>query len=131
MTKKTRRKFTQEQKDRALEDYLSGARSAQQIAEDLQTDVQTIYRWKVAREEKAKGIRLDELVDEGNSIDQAQRILDLELELEAYQKKVAEQAVMLDLLKKSRGLSYLPQESELTGLIKTTRKLDRKKRRSK
>ena len=124
MTKKTRRKFTQEQKDRALEDYLSGARSAQQIAEDLQTDVQTIYRWKVAREEKAKGIRLDELVDEGNSIDQAQRILDLELELEAYQKKVAEQAVMLDLLKKSRGLSYLPQESELTGLIKTTRKLD-------
>ncbi len=131
MTKKTRRKFTQEQKDRALEDYLSGARSAQQIAEDLQTDVQTIYRWKVAREEKAKGIRLDELVDEGNSIDQAQRILDLELELEAYQKKVADQAVMLDLLKKSRGLSYLPQESELTGLIKTTRKLDRKKRRSK
>ena len=114
-----------------MEDYLSGARSAQQIAEDLQTDVQTIYRWKVAREEKAKGIRLDELVDEGNSIDQAQRILDLELELEAYQKKVAEQAVMLDLLKKSRGLSYLPQESELTGLIKTTRKLDRKKRRSK
>ncbi len=131
MTKKTRRKFTQAQRDKAVDDYLSGERSASQIAIDLDTDVQTIYRWKVLREEKLKGARVDELLDEGKTIDSAQRILELELEIEAYQKKVAEQAVMLDLLKKSRGLSRFQFESELTGLIKTTKKLGRKKGRAK
>lgn len=131
MTKKTRKKFTQAQRDKAVDDYLSGERSASQIAIDLDTDVQTIYRWKVLREEKHKGARVEELMDGGQTKDSAQRILELELEIEAYQKKVAEQAVMLDLLKKFRGLSHFQFESELTGLIKTTKKLGRKKGRAK
>lgn len=128
--KKTRRKFTKEEKDTALEDYLSGARTAQQIAEDLGTDVQSIYRWKVAKEEKAKGVRIDELLSEGSSLAQAKRIQLMELEIEAYQKKVAEQAVMIDLLKKLQCGSSQP-ESELTGLIRTTKESDRRKRRAK
>ncbi len=131
MTKKTRRKFTQEQRDKAVDEYLSGERSAQQIAEELNTDVQTIYRWKVTREEKSKGARIDELIEEGNSRDQAQRILDLEFEIEEYKKKLAEQVLMVELLKKSPRSKPLVQESELTGLIKTTRKLGRKKGRVK
>ncbi len=131
MTKKTRRKFTNEQRNKAVDDYLSGERSAQQIAEELDTDVQTIYRWKVTREEKSKGVRIDELIEEGNSRDQAQRILDLEFEIEEYKKKLAEQVLMVELLKKSPRSKPLVQESELTGLIKTTRKLGRKKGRAK
>ena len=72
MTKKSRKRFTQEQRDKAVDDYLSGERTAAQIAQDLDTDVQNIYRWKVVREENSKGVRLDELIEEGNSRDQAQ-----------------------------------------------------------
>lgn len=130
MKKKTRKRFTQQQKDEALEDYHSGVRSAQQIAEDLNTDVQSIYRWKVARDEKAKGTRIDELIDEGNSPVQAKRILELEQEIEEYKKKLAEQVLINDLLKKLQCGNSQP-ESELTGLIRTTKKSDRKKRRVK
>lgn len=131
MTKKTRKKFTKEQRDKAVDDYLSEARSAQQIATDLQTDVQNIYRWKVLREEKAKGARVDELLEEGVSKAHANRILELEEEIEVYKKKLAEQVVINDLLKKVPRPRPLVQESELTGLIKTTKKSDRKRKRVK
>ena len=94
-------------------------------------DVQNLYKWKVARDEKIKGARIDELLEEGNSIDSAQRILDLELQIEEYKKKLAEQVLMVDLLKKSPRSTPLQPESELTGLIKTTRKSARKKGRAK
>lgn len=131
MSKKTRRKFTQDQRDKAVDDYLSGERSASQIAIDLDTDVQTIYRWKVLREEKLKGARVHELLDEGQSRDSVQRIYELEQELEEYKRKLAEQVVINDLLKKSPRSIALVQESELTGLIRTTKKLGRKKGRAK
>ena len=128
MTKKTRRKFTQAQRDKAVDDYLSGERSASQIAIDLDTDVQTIYRWKVLREEKLKGARIDELLDEGQSKDSAQRILELELEIEAYQKKVAEQAVMLDLLKKIPRVNSLSVRERIDWIDQNYKKVGSKKR---
>ena len=79
MDKKKRRKFTQEQRDQAVENYLSGARSAQKIADDLGIEVQRIYRWKTVKEEKAKGSRIEELIAEGNSKETASRILNMEL----------------------------------------------------
>lgn len=131
MTRKTRRKFTKEEKRRAVDDYLTERKSAKEIAEELDTDPQMIYRWKTVFEEKAKGVRIDELIDEGNTREMAEKLLEKELEIEMYQKKVAELTIMNDLLKKLRqSLSSAP-ESELTGLIKTSRKLDRKKGRVK
>ena len=129
MDKKKRRKFTQEQRDQAVENYLSGARSAQKIADDLGIEVQRIYRWKTVKEEKAKGSRIEELIAEGNSKETASRILNMELELEEYKKKLAEQIMIVELLKKIHDPS--PCESELTGLINTTKKLDQKRRRVK
>ena len=129
--KKPRRKFTQEQRDQAVDDYLSGQRSANQIAEDLGTEVQNIYRWKTVREEKAKGVRIDELIGEGNSQDQARKILLLELELEEYKKKLAEQVLINDLLKKIQTPTDLVPESELSGLIETSKSLVRKRKRVK
>lgn len=125
---KTRRKFTKEQKDQAIDDYLSGARSAQQIAADLETDVQAIYRWKTVREEKEKGARFDELIEEGNSYGQAKKIVELEAEIEEYKKKLAEQVIINDLLKKLQTSKNSQPESELTGLIKTTKKLNQKRK---
>jgi transposase-like protein len=46
------KKFTQEQRDKAVDDYLSGEQSAHQVAIELGADVQSIYRWKTLREEK-------------------------------------------------------------------------------
>ena len=126
MSKKVRSKFTQEQKDKAVEEYLSGAKTAQEIAKELDTHVKNIYNWKTVNEEKAKGVRVEELVEEGYSKEAANRILNLELENELYKKKLAEETLKVELLKKIPSLSQ--QESELTGLINTVRKLDRKKR---
>lgn len=131
MTKKTRKKFTQYQKNKAIDDYLSEERTAKQIADDLGTDVQTIYRWKTGREEKAKGLRIEELMDEGNSKAMAEKLLEKELEIEMYQKKVAEQSVIIDLLKKLQTSPDSQPESELTGLIRTTKLSARKRKPAK
>ena len=131
MTKKTRKKFTQKQRDMAVDDYLSGKRAANEIAANLGTDVQNIYRWKTAREEKAKGQRVEELMAEGNSKAMARKLLEKELEIEAYQKKIAEQSVIIDLLKKLPGNEIYQSESELTGLIRTVNGSDPKRKRRK
>lgn len=131
MTKKTRKKFTPEQRERAINEYVSGAKTAQEVAEELGTDVSNVYRWKTVREEKAKGTRIDELMDQGNTLAQAKKILELEAEMEEYKKKIAEQAIIIDLLKKLQTSNSSAPESELTGLIRTTRKLDQKRRPAK
>lgn len=131
MTKKYRKRPTPEQKEKALDDYVSGARTAQEIAEELDTDVNNVYRWKTVREEKLKGSRIDELIEQGGTLAQAKRIFELEQELEEYKKKLAEEVVINNLLKKLQTSSSLVPESELTGLIRTTRKLDQKRRPAK
>jgi len=131
MTKRTRKRFTQEQKDFAIDTYLSGKKSAQQIADDLRCDVQNIYKWKTVREEKAKGARVDELIEEGNSRAMAEKLLEKELEIEEYKKKLAEQILINDLLKKLPGNEIYQSESELTGLIKTMNGSAQKRKRRK
>jgi transposase-like protein len=131
MAKKTRKKFTEEEKRKAVADYVSETRTAQQIANELGTDIQAIYRWRTFYDEQKKGLRLSELQSEGSSEEFAERIIRLQDEVEAYQKKVAEQAIMLDLLKKLRTSGRFQPESELSGLIATTKKSDQKKKRVK
>ena len=131
MTKRTRRKFTNEQKDKAVEIYLSGEKTAAEIAKDLDCDVQNIYTWKTVAEEKRKGLRLEELIDDGNTKAMAQKLLEKELEIEEYQKKVAEQSIIIDLLKKLPGNENFQQESKLTGLIRTSKKSNQKRKRAK
>lgn len=131
MAKKTRKKFTEEEKTKAVADYISGARTAQTIANELGTDIQAIYRWRAIHDEQKKGLRLSELQAEGSSQELAERIIRLQDEVAAYQKKVAEQVVMLDLLKKLQTSGDFQPESELSGLIATTKKSDQKKKRVK
>lgn len=131
MTKKTRKKFTEQEKRVAVNDYVSGAKTAQQIATELGTDTHAIYRWKTLFEEEAKGVRIEELERQGCSPQMAKRMALQEEEIALYQKKVAEQAVIIDLLKKLRSQKNSAPESELSGLIATTKKSDRNKRRLK
>ena len=130
MTKKNRRKFPQQQRDQAVAQYLTGEKSAPQIAAELNCDVQNIYRWKTLYEEKNKGLRLEQLIDEGNSKAMAEKLLEKELEIEMYQKKIAEQSIVIELLKKSRIEGISVPESELTGLIKTIKKPAQKRKRA-
>ncbi len=131
MTKKTRKKFSEEEKRKAVTDYVTEAKTAQQIANELGTDIQAIYRWRTFYDEQKKGIKLSELESIGASHELAERIIRQQDEIEAYQKKVAEQAIMLDLLKKLRLSGRFQPESELSGLIATTKKSGQKKKRVK
>lgn len=79
----------------------------------------------------SEGARIDELEAQGMSPQAARKIQQQEAEIEEYQKKVAQQAIIIDLLKKLQPSTSLQPESELTGLIDTTRKLARSKRHAK
>lgn len=125
---KQRQRFTQAQRDLAVDQYSSGEKKAKQIALELQTDVQNIYRWKTLKEEQNKGLRIEELIAEGNTKAMAQKLLEKELEIEVYQKKLAELTVINELLKKLQTSSTSQPESELTGLIRTSKKLDQKRK---
>ena len=131
MTKKTRRKFTDQEKERAVADYLSGAKSAKEIASELGVEVHVIYHWRASLDEQKRESRLSGLTSQGISKEVAERLLWQQEEIEAYQRKVAEQAVIIDLLKKLRTQGSFPPESELSGLIATTKKSERKKKRVK
>lgn len=78
-TRKIRKTFTKEQKEQAVADYLSGRKTAPQIAAEIDCDVQSIYRWKTLHEESSKGVRLEELMSEGNTQAMAEKLLEKEL----------------------------------------------------
>ena len=113
-----------------MEEFISGRRSAIEIAAELGVDPTHIYRWKVAEEEKAKGARIDALEADGHDPQAARKILKLEEELEEYKKKVGEQSLIIDLLKKIPQRSS-QSESELSGLIDTMKNSARKRKPAK
>ena len=128
---KKRINISEEKKRAAVAQYLSGQRRAEDIAIELGVPQGYLYKWRVQFDEKAKGARVEELESMGHSRNDAERILSLELEVEEYKKKLAEQVLITELLKKLQTSRSSQPESELTGLIRTTRNLNRKERRLK
>jgi transposase-like protein len=114
---KLRRKFTDVMKRAAVDDYVSGRKSAAQVAAANDVSISHIYKWKVQLEEKAKGQTLNELEAPGLDRKQAKALLELRAERDAYQLMVGEQAVIIELLKKRLRSTSSQQRSELTGLI--------------
>lgn len=124
---KIKRQFSEETKRQAVDDFVSGRRSAAEIATELGLAQGVIYRWRVQLETKARGARVDELGIEGHHPHDAKRIQRLEEELAEYKRKVGEQTLIIDILKKLRQSKiYLP-ESELSGLIDTIKSSARKR----
>lgn len=130
MTKKNRKRLPDDVKSKAVADYVSGAKSAAEIAKELGVDVQYIYQWRSAQNEKTRDLNIAGFMAEGVPPEVAKRLIQQQEEIEAYQKKVAELSVMVDLLKKLRLSKNFQPESELSGLIATTKKLDRNKGRA-
>jgi transposase-like protein len=113
------RKFDEVFKAAVVDDYVSGRKSAAQIAAEFDIAPTQVYAWKVRSEEKAKGVRSDELEGSGRSREDIKFILELEAERDAYQKTVGEQTLIIELLKKRLQSTNSRQRSELTGLIET------------
>jgi transposase-like protein len=128
MAKRTRRQFTEEQKRKAVDDFVSGRKTAEQVAIENDVERGVIYKWRVQFDERAKGARIDELEEQGFSREQARIIEQQREELEAYKATVAQQAVIIDLLKKLQTSNASQRESDVTGLIETTKRLARSRR---
>lgn len=124
---KKRYQFSEEEKRRAVDDYVSGRKSAKDLADEFKVPLGYIYKWRVQFDEKAKGVRIDELESQGISREAARIIEDQRAEIEEYKKALAEQVVINELLKKLRDSRTYPPESELTGLINATKRSARSK----
>ena len=100
MSKKPNRKFSDEIKSKAVEEYTSGIKSAAEVAHELGVAQGLLYQWKIQLENKRINGRVNELEAHGRSPSDARIIQQQEDEIAMYQKKIAEQAVIIDLLKK-------------------------------
>lgn len=126
--KKAKKQIAPEAKKQAVDDYVSGRKSAAQAAAELGVAPNLVYRWKSEFGREKMNDRIEELQAEGHNAGDIRRIMQLEAELEEYKKKLAEQILINDLLKKLRDLRTSPLESELTGLINTMKHSDRKRK---
>lgn len=127
MGRRPKRFFSDEVKRQAVDEYVSGRKSAAEIAAELGVVQGLLYKWRVQLDEKAKGARFEELEAEGHSAQDARRIRDLEAEIDEYKKKLAEQILINDLLKKLQPSSS-QSVSAVTGLINTVKLSARSKK---
>lgn len=125
---KPRRQFSDELKRQIVDDYVSGRKTAAELAIQHGIVQGIIYKWKVWCDEQAKGERIGALESQGHDPQAARRIQQLEAEVVEYQKKVGQLTVINELLKKLHSTPNSPHESELSGLIGTMKLSERKRR---
>jgi len=129
-TRKSRQHYSPEYKKKIVDEYLRGEITTNALAEREGLERGQIYNWKTQLAEKTRNARIETIADEeGVTLDQARRIKELEEELEATQKKLAQTILVNDLLKKLQP-NYL-YEKKSSGYIETKQLLDRSKGRRK
>lgn len=129
-SKKSRKHYDLEYKRRIVQEYLRGEITTKALAEREGLERGQIYNWKVQLEERVRHARIETIADtEGVTLDQARKIRELEEELEATQKKLAQTILENDLLKKVHQSSALEKKS--SGYIETKQFLARFKGRVK
>jgi transposase-like protein len=129
-SKKSRKQYDQEYKRRIVDEYLRGELTTNALAKREGLERGQIYRWKVQLAEQSRDARIETIADtEGVSLDQARKIRELEEELEATQKKLAQMVLECDLLKKI--LPNSQSEKSSSGYIETKQLLARSKGRRK
>jgi transposase-like protein len=117
-------------KRRVVAEYLSGVISAPALADREGVDRGQIYKWRVPLDQRARNERIEAIVeDEGVLLEQARRIQELEEELAATQKKLAQVVLEGELLKKLQPNSPCAKRS--SGDIETKQLLARLKGRAK
>jgi transposase-like protein len=129
--KKTRRQYDIEYKRKVVQEYLEGKLTAKQLAERENLDIGQIYHWRIQVENRARHERVEAIQAESpqSTLEQARKIQELEEELEDYRQKVADQSMIIDLLKKIQPGS--PYVKKLSGYAETKSTLGRSKRRPK
>jgi transposase-like protein len=125
---KTRKKYSEEIKRKAVDDFNSGAKNAQQIADELGfKDTSRIYYWKTLYSEESNGRTIPTQSPSGdNNSEMHRRLLELEMENEELKKSLGEKSLIIDLLKKIPGNSVY--EKNANGLMKTIKDVAAKKR---
>ncbi len=98
--KNNRRKFTEAEKRKAVDEYIGGKRSADDIATELGVTAQYIYNWRVRFDELSKGEQIASFEQQGIDPKTAKLLAEKDEELRVYKEKVAELSVHVDLLKK-------------------------------
>lgn len=130
MSTKPRKNYDLDYKRRIVQEYLRGEITAKALADREGIERGQIYNWKVQLEIRARHARIEDIADtEGVSLDQARQIRELEEELEATQKKLAQTILENDLLKKIQPSSAFARKS--SGYIETKQLLARSKGRRK
>lgn len=115
-SKKSRQTYDLQYKRQIVAEYLRGEITTNALAEREGIERGQIYRWKVQLDSKARDGRIEEIADsEGVSLDQARKIRELEEELEATQRKLAQLSVenelLGDLVKKTNPNSQFARRS--------------------
>lgn len=96
--KKPRKQYDVEYKRRIVQEYLQGGIKSGDLAQREGIDRGEIYKWKTQLENLARRERVDELVEDGASVDQARRIRELEEQLQATQQRLAQSVIECELL---------------------------------
>lgn len=130
MKARKNRKWPLELKKQIVQDYVSGAKTVAQLSKEngFEGDPNRIYRWRHEMNQIKKGEQIDDLQSQGYSFEQARKIQELEAEIIEYQKKLAEQFVINDLLKKLHGSKNLALVKSASGLSETMKLLGPKKK---
>jgi transposase-like protein len=98
-SRKTKKQYDFEYKRRIVQEYLQGDIKSADLAQREGIDRAQIYKWKIQLDNHTRSERTQEIVEtEGVSLEQARRIRELEEQLEATQKKLANLAVENELL---------------------------------
>lgn len=122
-----RTKYSEETKRKAVEDFNSGKKSPQQLADELgYKDITRIYAWKAQYAEESKGrqVPTEDQKDSNNEL--LKRLAELEMENDELKKSLGEKSLIIDLLKKLPGNSLY--EKNANGLTKTIKDLAVKRR---
>ena len=129
-SKKSKAQYDREYKDRIVQEYLRCEISAKDLAEREGLDRGQIYNWKIQCAARTRSARIEDIADStGLSLDQARQIQELQEELEATQKKLAQTILECDLLKKIQPNSLFERKS--SGYIETKKLLARSRGRAK
>jgi transposase-like protein len=129
-SKKSKKQYDLDYKRRIVQEYLQGGIKSADLAAREGLDRAQIYKWKIQFDNRQRNDRIDAIADEeGVSIEQARKIRELEEELEATQRKLAQVVLECDLLKKIQPNSPFARRS--SGYIETKQLLARSKGRVK
>ena len=135
-TKKSKKVYDFDYKRRIVDEYVSGQTAAKVIAEREGLVLGQIYKWRIQLHEHNRADRLEQIQIENPSVtlEQARRIRELEEELAATQKKLAQMAIenecLGELVKKKIDPSS-PYARRSSGFVELKAALARSKGRVK